>query len=63
MEMATSPMVLPTLRLPECSITHTRSASSRHSSMKWLPPPSVPHCFHTRSWSNFFRRSMMASDW
>ena len=35
-------MRLPTPREPECSITHTRSASSRHTSMKWLPVPSVP---------------------
>ena len=35
-------MRLPMLREPECSITQRRSASSRQSSMKWLPPPSVP---------------------
>ena len=38
------PMRLPMPREPECSIAHTRSASSRHSSMKWLPVPSVPRC-------------------
>src|SRR5688572_28768305 len=37
-------MMLPVPREPECSITHTASASSRQSSMKWLPPPSVPIC-------------------
>ena len=35
-------MALPMPRLPECSITQTRFSSSRHTSMKWLPPPSVP---------------------
>ena len=36
------PIRLPTPREPLCSITQTRSASSRQSSMKWLPEPSVP---------------------
>ena len=35
-------MALPMPRLPECSIAQTRFSSSRHTSMKWLPPPSVP---------------------
>ena len=35
---------LPMPRLPECSTTHTRARSSRHSSKKWLPEPSVPNC-------------------
>ena len=39
------PIRLPTPREPECSMNHTRSASSRHTSMKWLPVPSVPSCF------------------
>jgi len=33
---------LPVPREPECSITHTAPASSRQTSMKWLPPPRVP---------------------
>ena len=37
-------MRLPMPREPECSITHTRSSSSRQTSMKWLPPPSEPRC-------------------
>jgi hypothetical protein len=32
-------------RLPECSITQTWLHSSRQTSMKWLPPPSVPIWF------------------
>jgi hypothetical protein len=35
---------LPMLREPEWSMIHTFSAVSRHSSMKWLPPPRVPSC-------------------
>ena len=34
MWMAVSPMVLPTLREPECSITHTACVSSRQTSIK-----------------------------
>ena len=37
------PMALPMPRLPECSIAHTRPASSRQTSMKWLPPPERAH--------------------
>ena len=40
-------------RLPEWSITQTRSSSSRHTSMKWLPPPSVPS-WRTQVSSKFF---------
>jgi len=40
--MKTVAMRFPTPRLPACSISHTRSASSTHTSMKWLPVPSVP---------------------
>ena len=36
------PMRLPTPREPLCSMNHTRSDSSRQTSMKWLPVPSVP---------------------
>jgi hypothetical protein len=32
----------PMCRLPEWSISHTRSAPSRQTSMKWLPPPRLP---------------------
>ena len=35
-------MRLPTPRDPECSVSHTAPAVSSASSMKWLPPPSVP---------------------
>src|SRR5215831_13361202 len=35
-------MQLPIPRLPEWSMIQRRSASSRQSSMKWFPPPSVP---------------------
>ena len=38
-------MRLPTPREPLCSMNQTRSASSRHTSMKWLPVPSVPRWF------------------
>ena len=31
-------------REPECSVAHTVFDSSVASSMKWLPPPSVPSC-------------------
>ena len=37
-----SQIVLPRFREPEWSMTKTRPASSRWSSRKWLPPPSVP---------------------
>ncbi len=43
--MKYEPIALPMPRLPECSITQAASASSRQSSMKWLPPPSVPIWF------------------
>src|SRR2546428_816350 len=33
------------LRDPECSINQTKFSVSRQTSMKWLPPPSVPNCF------------------
>ena len=36
------PSRFPIPRLPECSITHTSSFSSKQISMKWLPVPSVP---------------------
>ena len=36
--------MFPTPRDPECSTTHTRSSSSKLTSMKWFPPPSVPSC-------------------
>ena len=39
------PIRFPTPREPLCSITQTRSSSSRQSSMKWLPVPSVPRWF------------------
>ena len=42
--MKCRPSTFPTPRLPEWSITQTWSASSRQTSMKWLPPPSVPSC-------------------
>ena len=32
-------------REPECRVTQMRSSSPAHSSMKWLPPPSVPIWF------------------
>ena len=38
------PIRLPTPREPLWSMTQTRSASSRQTSMKWLPVPSVPRC-------------------
>jgi hypothetical protein len=48
-------------RLPECSTTHTRSTSSRHTSKKWLPAPSEP------SWANAvfacFGVSCVAGSW
>jgi hypothetical protein len=37
-------ILLPTPREPECRKSHTRSASSTVTSMKWLPLPSVPSC-------------------
>ena len=37
--------MLPMPREPECNITHTVCSVSRQTSMKWLPPPSVPSCF------------------
>ena len=37
-------ILLPTPRDPECRNNHTRSSSSRLTSMKWLPEPSVPSC-------------------
>ena len=50
---------LPMLREPECSINQTKFSVSRQTSMKWLPPPSVPSCFiafalrsRTPSWSS-----------
>src|SRR5260370_1125306 len=42
------------LREPECSINQTKFSVSRQTSMKWLPPPSVPSCFIAfalRSWT------------
>ncbi len=42
--MKYEPIALPTPREPECSITHTDPFSSRQTSTKWLPPPSVPRC-------------------
>ena len=36
--------LLPTPREPECRNSHTRSASSSDTSMKWLPDPSEPSC-------------------
>ncbi|MNO87795.1 hypothetical protein D3C76_792220 [compost metagenome] len=39
------PMALPTPREPLCSMNQTRSASSRQTSMKWLPVPRVPRCW------------------
>src|SRR5215470_4709972 len=38
------PILLPTPREPLWSMNQTRSASSRQTSMKWLPVPSVPRC-------------------
>src|SRR6266704_6239772 len=41
-------------REPECSINQTKFSVSRQTSMKWLPPPSVPNCciaFALRSWT------------
>ena len=46
-------MRLPMPREPECSITHTRSPSSRQTSMKWLPVPSVPRCSSAVPWPIF----------
>ncbi len=34
-------------REPECRTTQTIPASSRHTSKKWLPEPSVPNCTST----------------
>jgi hypothetical protein len=34
--------MVPTPREPECSMNQTKRASSRHTSMKWLP---VPRCW------------------
>jgi hypothetical protein len=42
------PIALPMPREPEWSITHTASASSRQTSTKWLPVPSVPRCLGAR---------------
>ncbi len=51
--MCRSAVTLPMLREPECSRTQTRASSwSTQISMKWLPPPSVPH------WSAAFLRSL-----
>ena len=36
--------MLPMPREPECNITQTVCSVSRQTSMKWLPPPSVPNC-------------------
>lgn len=38
-------MAFPTPRDPLCNITHTVWVSSKHTSMKWLPVPSVPKWF------------------
>ena len=46
-------MALPTPREPECSMTQTRPASSRQTSMKWLPLPSVPRCTRWLVFSSF----------
>ena len=53
------PIALPMPREPECSITQTRSASSRQTSMKWLPPPSVPSW---RASASFARRLRVLVD-
>src|SRR5688572_25973615 len=55
------PIRLPVPREPECSITHTASASSRQISMKWLPPPSVPICRSTLSGRIFGWRLRIAA--
>ena len=47
------PMKLPTPREPECSMNHTKPASSRQTSMKWLPVPSVPKCWMWLVFSSF----------
>ena len=49
-------MALPTPREPECSSSQTAPVSSRQTSMKWLPEPSVPRwrrlfVFSRRGWS------------
>jgi hypothetical protein len=47
------PMKLPTPREPECSMNHTKPASSRQTSMKWLPVPSVPRCLRLLVFASF----------
>ncbi len=32
-------------------MSQTWSSSDRHTSMKWLPPPSVPSCFMALPWT------------
>ena len=56
--MKSWPIMLPMPREPECNITHTVCSVSRHTSMKWLPPPRVPSCF---CGSLFFRRGYFAT--
>ncbi|OQA09385.1 MAG: 2-deoxy-scyllo-inosamine dehydrogenase [bacterium ADurb.Bin374] len=47
------PMKLPTPREPLCSMNHTKPVSSRQTSMKWLPVPSVPRCWMWLVFSSF----------
>ena len=54
------PMRLPTPREPLCSRNQTRSASSRQTSMKWFPVPSVPSC--VARWRAAVERGMAVDD-